>query len=815
MPDAPHHPPLHPDDQPTLAGRPQGDAPEERVPRYRLIQRIGEGGMGDVYLADQLEPIKRKVALKIVKRGLDTREVLARFDVERQTLALMDHAAIATVLDAGSTESGRPYFAMEYVQGEPITRWCDRHRLSIRERLELFVKVCDGVQHAHQKGIIHRDLKPTNILVAGDAASPQPKIIDFGIAKAMTRGTGEVTRITELGQLVGTPEYMSPEQAGLTAQDVDTRADIYALGVILYELVTGALPFESDDLRSLPPEEMRRRIRDEDPPRLSTRAARLGARLAAAASNRQVRPERFPDHVRGDLEWITARAMEKDRARRYETANDLARDLERHLRHEPVLASPPSTMYRLGKLARRHRVAFAAGGLVAAILVVASVVSTALYFQAQKAAAAAAIEAGKSAQVAKFMEEMLEGVGPSVALGRDTKLMREILDRTAARVDKELKAQPLVEAELRMTLGRTYFDLGELAPAKTQFEKALAILKGEKGERDAATLRAASRLGTTMYQLGDLKGAEASLTATARAQTEIFGADDPDALRTQSDLSMVLVYGSKLDEAEKLVKRILPGLKKAFGPSGQTTREAMNNLAQAYTDASRLPEAEALYKEILEATLSDLGPEHPGTLEIQINLGWLYRHEERLREADAMTAGALATMRRVLGNEHPMTQIGVNNLAVIYKAEKKYKEAEPLYIENVESGKRTLGAQHPETVVGIINLAGFHRTVGDCAKGEPEADEAIRAIESHDFGEFLAGAGAYFVRGSCRADVGRYAESEPDLLKALEKLELRANSSPQKRIETLEYLVKTEAKLGRPAKAEEFRKRLDALAGRS
>jgi len=547
---------------------------------------------------------------------------------------------------------------------------------------------------------------------------------------------------------------------------------------------------------------------------LSTRAARLGARLATAAANRQVRPERFPDHLRGDLEWITAKAMEKDRARRYETANGLARDIERHLRHEPVLASPPSTLYRLGKLARRHRIAFVAGGIVAAILLVASVVSTVLYFEAKRAAAAAAIEAGKSAQVAKFMEEMLEGVGPSVALGRDTKLMREILDRTATRVDRELKAQPLVEAELRMTLGRTYFDLGEFEGAKGQFEKALAILKDEKGKRDASTLRAASRLGTTMYQLGDLTGAESSLTATARAQEELFGADDPDALRTQVDLSMILVYGSKLDQAEKLVKRILPGLRKAFGPSGPTTREAMNNLAQAYTDAGRLPEAESLYKEILEAAVAELGPEHPAALEIEVNLGWLYRREERLAEADAMTAGALATMRRVLGNEHPMTQIGVNNLAVVYKAEKKYREAEPLYIENVESSRRTLGGQHPETVVGIINLAGFHRTVGECAKGEPEADEAIRAIESHDFGEFLAGAGAYFVRGSCRVDRGRFAEGEPDLVKALLKLELRPNSSLQKRMETLEYLVRTEAKLGRPAKAEEFRKRLDALAGR-
>ncbi len=344
---------------PTRAvSRPLSEGPGTVIGHYKLLQLIGEGGFGAVYMAEQREPIRRRVALKIIKLGMDTRQTLARFEAERQALAMMDHPNIARVLDAGATASGRPYFVMELVKGVPITEYCDTENLSLRRRLELFVDVCGAVQHAHQKGIIHRDIKPSNVLVTIADGKPIPKVIDFGIAKAMNRELTDKTLFTEYRQLIGTPQYMTPEQAEMSGVDIDTRSDIYTLGVLLYELVTGTTPFDAVALRKAGYAEIQRIIREQDPPKPSTRLSTLGGNIDGIAKRRSSESQSLPRLVRGDIDWIVMKAMEKDRTRRYETANGLAMDIKRHLASEPVLASPPSRFYRLRKLVHRNRAAF-------------------------------------------------------------------------------------------------------------------------------------------------------------------------------------------------------------------------------------------------------------------------------------------------------------------------------------------------------------------------------------------------------------------------------------------------------------------------
>jgi serine/threonine protein kinase len=477
-----------------------------RISHYKLLQKIGEGGCGIVYMAEQEEPVRRRVALKIIKLGMDTKSVIARFEAERQALALMDHPNIARVLDAGSTEKGRPYFVMELVRGVRITDYCDQNNLDTSQRLDLFVQICQAIQHAHQKGVIHRDIKPSNVLVTLHDGVPVPKVIDFGIAKATEFRLTEKTLFTAYEQIIGTPAYMSPEQAEMSGLDVDTRSDIYSLGVLLYELLTGRPPFDPKKLLQHGLDGMRRTLREQEPRRPSTMVTTLQrTELTATAEHRQAEPPKLISLLKGDLDWIVMKSLEKDRRRRYETANGLAMDIKRYLGSEPVLARPPTRLYRLQKLVRRNKVVFAAGGAVAAALFIGIIVSTRLYFL-EKSALQRAIVAEQQAELARANEAQLRRVAET---GEKITKARVLLNDdnydAADRLMKDVSiTRPDVEgADVFRSLGEYHALRGEWKQAADRFGVLSQI--NQLDGSDACTLDCL-RYGPALIEAGDPAG---------------------------------------------------------------------------------------------------------------------------------------------------------------------------------------------------------------------------------------------------------------------------------------------------------------------
>jgi non-specific serine/threonine protein kinase/serine/threonine-protein kinase len=670
---------------------------------YRLVQLLGEGGMGEVWRAEQVHPLQRTVALKLIKAGMDTRALVARFESERQALALMDHPNIARVFEAGATETGRPYFVMEYVPGLPITAYCDRRCLTVKERIALFIQVCEGVHHAHQKGIIHRDLKPSNVLVSEVDDKAVPKVIDFGLAKAMGQRLTEMTMFTEVGDMLGTPAYMSPEQALRTESGIDTRTDVYSLGVMLYELLVGTLPFEPSELQSTAT--VFHALTQREPRRPSTRLKSLGPASNQAAANRREDAQSLYRRVRGELDWITVKALENDRTRRYASCSELAADLRRYLEDQPVLAGPPTARYRVGKFVRRNRMGVAVAG-AAVIFLLAFAITMAV--QAERIAAErdrANREAETSLRVSKFMTDMFKISDPRK--GGNQVTARELLDQASRNIETGLANNPQVQAQMMNVMGSVYENLGLYPEAQTLLRQSMEIRRRLRGPDDPDTLRSQTGLSYVLREMGRFAEAEKLQRDALPRMRRVLGPDDPDTLRCLNGLSVVLYAEGRTAEAEQVGKEALDREMRVHGPDDGGTLWTMITLASVYFDEGRLKDAEKLYRQTFETRRRVLGPDHPDTLAAEDGYATTLAMENRREESEKLLREVLAVRQRVLGPEHRDTLMSMNNLANLLFMQARYSEAGALERQTLEIQKRVLGPNHPDTAMSTYNLGGI------------------------------------------------------------------------------------------------------------